>query len=141
MLLKQNLNLNFTTMLKSFFELHDTGGTVFMAPITLLALIIIGIAAYILISSFQKKQISDQWLESIKQIGGLAAVWGTWSTLIGLLQAFNAIENSPEEIPFRVICGGMKVALLTVLYGVLVYCFALLFYIILKMFRIGKARE
>jgi len=128
-------------MLKSFFELHDTGGTVFMAPITLLALIIIGIAAYILISSFQKKQISDQWLESIKQIGGLAAVWGTWSTLIGLLQAFNAIENSPEEIPFRVICGGMKVALLTVLYGVLVYCFALLFYIILKMFRIGKARE
>lgn len=128
-------------MLKSFFELHNTGGTVFMTPITLLALIIIGIAAYILISSFQKKQISDQWLESIKQIGGLAAVWGTWSTLIGLLMAFNAIENSPEEIPFKVICGGMKVALLTVLYGVLVYCFALLFYIILRMFRIGKARE
>ncbi len=119
----------------TFYNLHMEGGMSFMIPLTLLFVANIGIFIYILLSMFQKKSFNPIWLEAIKQIGGLAAAWGTWSTLIGLLYAFDAIEGSPEVIPFPVICGGMKVALLTVLYGLFIFCVSLLAYIILKLIK------
>ncbi|HNP78312.1 MAG: MotA/TolQ/ExbB proton channel family protein [Cyclobacteriaceae bacterium] len=122
----------------SISEFHLTGGIVFMVPITLMFVILLGIAAFVVLSQLQKKTIGDYWLESIKQIGGLAAVWGTWSTLIGLFQAFGALEAAKDVIPFPVICGGMKVALITVLYGLAVYCVALFLYIIIKLSRLGS---
>lgn len=136
MLLKQNANLNFTTM--SIAEFHLVGGVIFMVPITLMLLIMMGITAYVVLAQLQKKTVSDYWLESIKQIGGLAAVWGTWSTLIGLFQAFGALEAATDTIPFNIICGGLKVGLITVLYGLAVYCFSLFLYITIKLSRLGS---
>ena len=105
----------------------------FMAPLSMLFIINIGIFAYVLLAVIQKKQFNAKWLEAIKQIGGLAAAWGTWSTIFGLFQAFDAIEASADVIPFPVICGGLKVASLTVLYGLIIFCLSLLSFIILKL--------
>ena len=116
----------------TFVNFHLEGGTLFMVPLTLLFTINIFIFFHVLNAIIRKKAIHTIWLESIKQIGGLAAAWGTWSTIIGLFQAFDALENAKDVIPFPVICGGLKVASLTVLYGLAIYCISLLSYIILK---------
>ena len=117
----------------SFYSLHIEGGPPFMFPLLLLLIINIGIFIYVLIAMIQKKQFNPKWLEAIKQIGGLAAAYGTFGTLIGLFFAFDALEALEVMIPLQVIMGGLKVALITVLYGLIIFCLSLLAYIILKL--------
>ena len=104
-----------------------------MFPLLLLFALNISIFVYILIAMIQKRQFNPKWLEAIKQIGGLAAAYGTFGTLIGLFFAFDALEAMKEMIPLQVIMGGLKVALVTVLYGLIIFCLSLLAYIILKL--------
>ncbi len=120
-------------MITRFFELHIEGGALFMFPLLLLLIVNICLFIYVLISRSQRKLINAKWLAAIKQIGGLAAAYGAFGTVFGLFQAFHAIENSPEIIPFPVICGGLKVAALNVVYGLLILCLSQLAYIILKL--------
>lgn len=116
----------------SFWELHIVGGQVYMFPLLILLVVNIFLILFVSVNFLLKKQINVTWLEAIKQIGSLAAAWGTWSTLFGLFQAFNAIEMEPQTIPLQVISGGMKVALITILYGLIIFCVSLLAYIVLK---------
>jgi hypothetical protein len=120
-------------LLSVFRDVYISGGVMYMHPLSLCLLINIGILIYISLSILQKKQFNLNWLEGLKQIGTLAAAWGTFSTIFGLFQAFNALEASPEIIPFQVIMGGMKVAVITVLYGLIIFCFSMSAYIILKL--------
>jgi len=115
-----------------FFDMHLAGGPLFMFPLTLLFVVNIGILVYVLIAVFQKKQFNTYWLEAIKQIGALAAAFGTWSTIFGLFMAFDSLESSKDIIPFPVIMGGLKVALITVLWGLVIFCLSLFAYITLK---------
>jgi hypothetical protein len=116
----------------NFFEMHIVGGVKWMAPITLLLLVDIAIVLYIIFSRIRKKEVSHRLIESVKQVGGLAAAFGTLGTLAAFFMAFNALEASEKIIGFQIIMGGMKVALITVIYGLLVFCFALGAYILLK---------
>lgn len=117
----------------SFYSLHIEGGPPYMFPLLLLFVLNIGIFIYILITMIQKKPFNPKWLEAIKQIGGLAAAYGTFGTLIGLFFAFDALEALEVMIPLQVIMGGLKVALVTVLYGLIIFCLSLLAYIVLKL--------
>jgi hypothetical protein len=117
----------------TFFRWQVEGGIWFMVPLSVMAVIIIALLLYVVTRLAGKKTLHPFWLESIKQIGGLAAAWGTFWTIAGLFQAFDALESSPDVIPFPVICGGMKVALLTVLYGLLIYIGSLIAYISVKL--------
>ena len=117
----------------SFLSLHYEGGAPFMFPLLLLLVLNIGIFIYILMAMIQKKQFNPKWLEAIKQIGGLAAAYGAFGTLMGLFFAFDALEAMKEMIPFQVIMGGMKVAVINVIYGLFILCLSMLAYIILKL--------
>ncbi|NOS90383.1 MAG: hypothetical protein HOP30_00530 [Cyclobacteriaceae bacterium] len=117
----------------SLLDLHTTGGTIWMTPISLLLAINVGLLIYVIIARLQNKTISAKWVEAIKQVGLLAAVWGAFSTIIGFFQAFGALEEIKEMLPFQVIMGGMKVALITVLYGLLIYCLSLVAFIVLQL--------
>jgi hypothetical protein len=121
----------------SLSELYSSGGTIWMHPITLLFLINVGIAIFVLLSWVNKKQWLMKWIEAIKQLGGLALAWGAFATLVGLFQAFGALEESKDVIPFQVIMGGLKVALITVLYGLIVFCISQLVYILFKLKSAG----
>jgi biopolymer transport protein ExbB/TolQ len=88
---------------------------------------------YVFVLLAQKKRISLTLIEAIKQIGVLALAWGIFSTIAGLFQAFDALEAIKEMLPFQVIMGGMKVALITALYGLIVFILSMLAYIILKL--------
>jgi biopolymer transport protein ExbB/TolQ len=104
-----------------------------MQILSLLLLANVLIFFYILISKIQNKQFNIKWLEAIKQIGGFALGFGTFSTLIGLFSAFSALEESQDIIPFQVIMGGLKAGLISILYGLIIFCASLLAYIILKL--------
>ncbi len=117
----------------SFFSLHFEGGPPFMVPLSLLFVLNMGIFIYILIAIIQKKQFNPKWLEAIKQVGGLAAAYGAFGTILGLFFAFDALEAMKEMIPLQVIMGGLKVGLITVLYGLFIFCLSFLAYIILKL--------
>lgn len=104
-----------------------------MLPLTIILLINICLIVYVAYFNLNKKSIQTKWLETIKQLGGFALAWGAFSTLIGLFYAFGALEASKEVIPFPVIMGGLKVALITSLYGFGIFHFSFLAIIILRL--------
>lgn len=111
-------------------DLHIEGGIMYMAPLTLLLLGNLGLIAFVLFSKIQNKQF---WIEAIRQIGLLALVWGAFSTMVGLYQAFGDLSNMTEPLPFTVIMGGLKVALITALYGLVIFIISLMGFMGLKM--------
>jgi flagellar motor component MotA len=101
-------------------EFHVMGGIMFMLTLALLLvsnLVLIGIAAF--------KEASPKILEMIKQIGLFALAWGAFGTLVGLFEAFDDISTMSEALSFQVLSGGLKVALITVLYGFGIYLLSL----------------
>ena len=93
------------------------GGLGFMIVITLL-LIAMLLAAW----------KAPRWVKEIG-LGGLVA--GIFATLLGILQACDVIQAF-GDVSQSVICGGLKVALIPVLYGLIVYFLSLVIRIIQK---------
>ncbi|HWA34036.1 MAG TPA: MotA/TolQ/ExbB proton channel family protein [Cyclobacteriaceae bacterium] len=116
-------------------DLNVQGGRPFMYVLNLLLMVNTVLILYVITVFSLGKNVDPRLIETIKQIGGLAAAWGTWSTILGLFYAFDAIEGSKEIIPFPVIAGGLKVAVITVLYGLIIFCHALVAYIGLNLTR------
>ena len=114
-------------------ELHTQGGTVWMIPIDLGLAAVIILLVYLIIQRISGKEIPAAKLEALRHLGSLTLVIGTFGTLAGFYQAMGALEQIKEGLPFYMIAGGLKVALITVLYGCLVYIFALTGYLILKL--------
>ena len=67
----------------------------------------------------------------VKEIGIAALVVGIFWTLNGLLSMFDVLQRYGDT-PFSVICGGLKVALISTLYGLIVYFISLILRIIQK---------
>jgi len=114
-------------------EWHIEGGIVYMIPLTVLLLINLGVIVFVFLSAFQKKAVQHFWLETIRQVGALALVWGVFSTIVGLYQAFGSLASMQETIPFQVIMGGLKVALITAEYGLIVFVISLAAHLGLRM--------
>jgi len=116
----------------SITELHNDGGIVFMVPLSILLTINIGLVIYSIFILTQKRNVS-KFVEAVRQIGVLAAAFGAACTILGLFQAFNWLANSKEGSSFQVIMGGMRVAVITAMYGLFIFCLSFLSYIILKL--------
>ncbi len=114
-------------------DTYIAGGVEYMHPITILLLVNVGIIGYVVYNLMSQKAINPNWIEAVKHIGGFAAAFGTFGTLVGLFLAFNALEQSAQAIPFQVIMGGLKVALITVLYGLIVFFLSMVGYLVLKL--------
>ena len=113
-------------------ELHQQGGVPFMIPIDLGLAALVAVLISLVIRRISGKVLPAVWLEAVRHIGGWSLAAGAFGTLAGLFQAFGALSEIQEGLPFPVIAGGMKVALINVLYGCLVYMLAYLAYIVLK---------
>ena len=114
------------------YDIYVSGGVQYMHLITLIFLINLGLIVYVLITKLQKKKINQNTLEAIRQLGGLALAWGVFSTVIGLFFAFGDLEQMKETLPFNVIMGGLKVALITALYGLIIFLISLVSFIGLR---------
>ena len=101
----------------SIARLYVEGGAGFMTIISIF-LILLLIAAW----------KAPKWVKEIG-IGGL--VVGVFATLLGLLQVFDAVQMF-GDISISVICGGLKVTLITTFYGLIVYFISLIIRVIQK---------
>ncbi len=115
----------------SLSELHHYGGPPFMLPLDLIAIINAGILIYSLYRLARNEKL-DRPLELMRHLGGLALAYGTFGTLAGLFMALKALEEIKEVLPLSVISGGLKVGLIGVLYGLIIYMITMAAYIILK---------
>ena len=81
-----------------------------------------------LIGLFLAAWKAPKWVKEIG-LGGL--VTGVFATLLGILQACDVIQAFGDVSP-SVICGGLKVALIPVLYGLIVYFISLVIRVVQK---------
>jgi len=131
-LAQTNFKLKLYTM-SNLIDTYVAGGVEYMHPITLLFFFNLGVIAYVIINHLKKNSIDPKWIETVKHIGGIAVAVGTFGTLAGLFMAFNALEASKEIIPFQVIMGGLKVALINIIYGLIIFFISMLAYVTMKL--------
>lgn len=106
-----------------------------MAPLTILFVISAVLLVFILI----KKNFDSPWIEVYKHIGLLILAYGIFGTLIGFLHMFDALESIKEDLPRQIIAGGVKVALLSVIYGTIYFCIIQGIYLLLRVINANRA--
>lgn len=94
-------------MFKFFIE----GGPVFMAILTV-----------ILVAMFFAAWKAPRW---VKEIGACALVFGIFSSMLGVIQMLDAVQQV-GEISTSVLCGGFKVTLIPTVYGMIIYMISLI---------------
>ncbi|TNE30699.1 MAG: hypothetical protein EP346_03060 [Bacteroidetes bacterium] len=117
-------------------ELFYMGGPLFMGILTFIFIAMIVIAVINGIP-FLKGKYSDldegrRKLAYIKDAGLLALVIGVLGQLIGLFSAFKAIEMSMMDISPAMLAGGVKVSMITTIYGLVIYALSLLIWVGLR---------
>ena len=111
------------------FKLFMEGGPVFMSVLTIL-----------LVGLFFAAWKAPRW---VKEIGNFALAFGCLSMLLGFRQMFSALQQVAlgigesvsgvfDLISPGVFFGGMKVGLIPVIYGVIIYLVSLVLRVILK---------
>ena len=113
-----------------------------MGILTLLLVIVLAISVYFLISIASgkangKKNFRHQ-LTYIKSAGLFTMITGILGQLIGLLEAFKAIERVGDISP-AILAGGLKVSMITTLYGIFIYLLSILIWFLLDLWYHKKA--
>jgi hypothetical protein len=81
------------------------------------------------------------WIDAILFWGGFAVICGVLGTLVGIIIAAQSIEAA-GEVSTTLVWGGIKVALLTSMFGVLILGFAALLWFALQlMWRLLEAEK
>jgi hypothetical protein len=102
-------------------DLFFMGGPLFMGILT------IGLVALIVtISMNQTGKGAIFTVQLAKEIGILSFVIGMFAQLIGLYQMFSVVEQMGKIAP-NMLAGGLKVSLITTLYGFLILIIALVY--------------
>ena len=114
-------------------DLFFMGGTLFMGILTILLLIMIGWSLYHFIAAYGAKQSN---LEIVlrrmgygKSIGLFAMITGIFGQLIGFYEAFSVIEHAGDISP-AMVYGGIKVSMITTLYGISIYLISLVLWFV-----------
>ena len=119
-----------TTLFNRFLE----GGALFMS----LILICLLLSIYFMVKSFltlnKDKETSKRMLKHIGDSGTLGLALGVLGAFIGLLTAFDVIEATGGAAP-SIIAGGLKVAILSPIFGLFTFSFAKLSILVLRLIQ------
>lgn len=119
-------------------ELFKAGG-IFMTPLTLLALGIVGLIIKKGVDVFggapAPASKHRRAIQVILQLGILSFFLGILSQTVGLFQALQAIERVGDVSP-SLVAGGLKVSMIAPLYGLIIFLVAFLSWSVLK-YRVG----
>ena len=114
-------------------DLFYSGGPLFMSILSIIFIIMIVWTIYQSLSIFLGKEIQiDQTREKIKHIktiGLFGFIFGIFGQLLGLYQAFDAIEQMGSVSP-ALLMGGLKVSMITTFYGFVIYMLSLIIWFI-----------
>lgn len=106
------------------FELFYEGGTLFMSILTLIFISMLAVSVVnglpVLKGDYDSTADAARKLSYIKSVGLFGLVVGVMGQMIGLLSAFNAIQVVGDVSP-SMLAGGLKVSMITTLYGFLIY--------------------
>ena len=105
-----------TSLINRFME----GGALFMSLILICLLILIYFTIKSILTLKTNKEISKKMLKHISDSGTLGLALGVMGSFIGLITAFDVLEATGEANP-SIIAGGLKVALLSTLFGLFTY--------------------
>ena len=105
-----------TTLFNRFLE----GGALFMSLVLVCLLISIYFIVKSLLNIKTNIEISKKMLKHINDSGTLGLALGVTGAFIGLITAFDVLEATGEANP-SIIAGGLKVALLSTLFGLFTY--------------------
>lgn len=102
-----------------FFNLLNDGGPLYMY--TTLALLIICVV--LIIKGLLKGDSNGKIQKLVASISLFALAWGFFGHLVGLISAMDAI-SAANDIATPVLAGGMKIGLLSPLFGIFVFLVA-----------------
>lgn len=117
-------------------ELFYMGGPLFMGILTVLFVIMLAAAVYFAYLTGSGKAAEQKnylhRLTYLKSLGLFTMIMGILGQLIGLFSAFKAIEAAMDISP-AIMAGGLKVSLITTLYGILIYLISILIWFLLDL--------
>ena len=119
-----------TTLFNRFLE----GGALFMSLILFCLLISIYFTAKSVLNIKNNIEVSRKMLKHINDTAVLALALGFMSAFIGLISAFDVLEASGGAEP-AIIAGGLKIALLSPLFGLFTFCISKLAILILRIIQ------
>ena len=119
-----------TTLFNRFME----GGVLFMSLILICLLISIYFLVKYLLNIKTNIEVSKKMLKHISDSGTLGLALGFMGAFIGLITAFDVLEATGEGDP-SIIAGGLKVALLSPLFGLFTFSVSKLAVLILRIFQ------
>ncbi len=122
-------------------ELFYMGGPLFMGILTTLLVIMLATSGYFFVAissgkAADKPNFSHK-LTYVKSVGLFTMITGILGQLIGLLTAFQAIERAGDISP-GMLAGGLKVSMITTLYGILIYLISILIWFLLDLLHQKK---
>ena len=118
------------TLLDRFLE----GGALFMSLILICLLMSIFFTVKSILKIKTDKEVSKKILKHISDSGALGLALGVMGAFLGLISAFDVLEASGAAEP-AIIAGGLKVALLSPLFGLLTFSFSKLAILILRIIQ------
>lgn len=104
-------------------ELYFMGGPLFMGVLTLILLAMVAVAVLNglpILKNASKNDHDRINISYIKSIGLFGLIVGILAQLIGLYQAFTGIE-AMGSVSSAMLAGGLKVSMITTLYGFFIY--------------------
>ena len=112
------------------------GGTLFMSILTILLVILVAVTVYFVITiasgkASEKPNFKHQ-LKYVRSIGLFTLVTGILGQMIGLFQAFNAIE-AVQDISPSILAGGLKISMITSLTGIFIYLISIVLWFLLDL--------
>ena len=127
------------TLIKTIFEitLFDRflqGGALFMSLILICLLMSIFFTVKSILKINTDKETSKKILKHISDSGTLGLALGVMGAFLGLVSAFDVLEASGAAEP-SIIAGGLKVALLSPLFGLFTFSVSKLAILILRIIQ------
>ncbi|MDG2343076.1 MAG: MotA/TolQ/ExbB proton channel family protein [Flavobacteriales bacterium] len=119
-----------TTLFNRFMD----GGALFMSLILICLLTSIYFIVKSLLNIKTNIEISKNMLKHISDSGTLGLALGVMGAFLGLIAGFDALEASGEADP-AILAGGLKVALLSPLFGLLTYTVSKLAILVLRIIQ------
>lgn len=119
----------------NIIEMHYMGGMLFMSILSFLLLIVLVLTGWKIFQFFLAIPASERskkrGLPEILQVGTFALFVGILGQVIGLFDAFKAMEGM-ESIPLPLLAGGLKVSTITTLWGSTIFAISALSWFLLN---------
>ena len=118
----------------TLFDRFLEGGALFMSLILICLLMSIFFTVKSILKIKTDKEVSKKILKHISDSGTLGLALGVMGAFLGLISAFDVLEASGGAEP-AIIAGGLKVALLSPLFGLFTFSVSKLAILILRIIQ------